>query len=311
MDYYSHEGEMPLPYSVQVEVVEGCDKRCHFCGIHALKRKINDVRLADPAKAWKLAKKIEEFNPQARIEIAMHGEPTLHPELAWFVNKLRKYLTDTQIQMTTNGKSWLGHFEESALKIFNAGCNLIVCDTYKPERDELRKELRRAKNITVLDFYKDCKISPWANHRLKLKRTVIMLDDLGECDGITANRQIMNQGGNSIAKPRLDVSLDKTCTLPFRELAIRYDGDVCVCCDDWKREYLCGNIYETDHILDVWNGKKFKKARLCLGNKWRCFMPCQVCDRKSGARAGLLPKVRKLDSSERRSYSAVFQRSPK
>ena len=56
----------------------------------------------------------------------------------------------------------------------------------------------------------------------------------------------------------------KTCRYPFTHMTIRSNGDVVVCCSDWSRDTLLGNI-KTESLERIWNGKKlyaFRKMQL-------------------------------------------------
>jgi radical SAM protein with 4Fe4S-binding SPASM domain len=69
-------------------------------------------------------------------------------------------------------------------------------------------------------------------------------------------------------------------------LSVRWDGEVAICCDDWRGEFRCGNI--KDGLLDVWHSAAFESARRKLIHGERDFGPCNGCTAKS-YRTGLLP----------------------
>ena len=75
--------------------------------------------------------------------------------------------------------------------------------------------------------------------------------------------------------------------MPFREMAFRYDGNVSLCCDDFRGEYPIGNIHDRG-IVDLWNDERFQAARIMLYNYSRNFRPCYGCTNVS-MRVGLLP----------------------
>ena len=75
--------------------------------------------------------------------------------------------------------------------------------------------------------------------------------------------------------------------MPFREMAFRYDGNVSLCCDDFRGEYPIGNIHDRG-IVDLWNDERFQAARIMLYNYSRSFRPCCGCTNVS-MRVGLLP----------------------
>jgi radical SAM protein with 4Fe4S-binding SPASM domain len=120
------------------------------------------------------------------------------------------------------------------------------------------------------------------------------MDDLLARNKEVRSRVIYNHAGNANPKiaPPVDVPLKKTCTMPFREIAIRWDGTIALCCHDWKSEFKISNIKD-QHLKDIWNHVRFEAARTFLQNKQRVFNPCSRCDVDSGARAGLLPEYPK------------------
>lgn len=281
------------PWSVQIELTEGCNKLCSFCSLNAIRTAPGQnlkFMTVDTAKI--LAPKLAEFVPEKRYEFAMHGEPLTNPDKYEILKIIRDACPKAQIQITTNGKITLKRMQETLEKLFDIGVDFILMDTYYPERDDLWKEAATLKNIRVLDFYKDCndeKTNPYRNHHRALNRTLILLDDLEKKDGDSKNRVIYNQGGNSPYNPFLKEPLKKTCTLPFRDLTILYNGDVRLCCDDWSGEYTCGNVLENS-LEEIWFGDKFNAARKMLSNKRRDFGPCINCNASAGGRSGLLPK---------------------
>lgn len=303
------------PWSIQLSPVEGCTRLCYFCGLNGIRSRPNEnIQLMSEAVWARVVAELPAFAPTARYEIAMHGEPLLHPLLADWVAALRRALPKCQIQVTTNGGPAAGRMAEVFGRLFNAGVNFIILDTYRPERERLRAEaLALAPDCAVRDFYAECVPagwSPWHNHGNRVQRTVILMDDLALRDGEVASRQIMNHAGNGRAKPPLPAPLARTCTLPFRELAICHDGDVNVCCMDWGHEYRCGNVL-TDRLADIWQGEAFAAARRVLYARSRGFTPCAQCDAPSGARAGLLPAQPGPDADTWTAVDRTHAASPK
>ena len=75
--------------------------------------------------------------------------------------------------------------------------------------------------------------------------------------------------------------------MPFRELAFRWDGNVTLCCDDFRGEYPIANIFDMK-IDDIWNHERFQAARIMLYNYNRNFRPCDGCTNIS-FKVGFLP----------------------
>lgn len=286
------------PWSVQVELTEGCTRLCTFCGLNGIRTAPGGYKFMTVMLAEKLASECAALCPTARYEFAMHGEPLMNPHYVDILKVFRNYLPLAQIQVTTNGNPLMktqAGLERRVRELLGA-CDIdfLVVDTYEPERARLQAMLNAMPHdIGVVDFYADlvpAKISPWANHRRKgpLQKKVIILDDIGERTGEVKSRVIMNHAGNNGQK--LDKPLAKTCTNPFRELTVCWDGNVNICCMDWGHEYVCGNV-RTEPLEAIWWGPAFAAARTYLQARRREMRPCTRCNKDSGTRAGLLPKL--------------------
>lgn len=281
------------PWSVQVEFVQGCDRLCPFCGLNAIRDAPGSLRLMTMDTLDTAMRGFAALCPDARFEVAMHGEPLLHPKRLAMLSRMRRWVPRAQIQVTTNG-AWLkANMRERVPLLFAAGVDFIVLDTYEPDRRHLQVQAWRCVDVfTVLDFYKDCvsaKLSPWHNHGRKLRNTVIVMDDLAARNGEVKSRTIVNHAGSNPQAPPLAAPRKATCTNPFREMSVCWNGDVCACCMDWKHEQVVGNVNQ-DNVRDIWLGDRFEAVRAMLSAKDRGMAPCVRCDRNAGARSGLLPK---------------------
>lgn len=296
------------PWSVQIGLVEGCNRLCKFCGLNGIRtRPGQDLQFMNDDVKAATAIGLSSLCPTARYEFAMHGEPTLHPRCAEYVRFFRHWLPDAQFQLTTNGKTMLGRMQARTETLFDAGIDIIVLDTYYPERDKLRAETAALKDVFVIDFYEDKKFSPWHNHRRKVCRTIVLMDDLEVHNGEIRSRLILNHAGNNLSYfDKLESPLNLTCTNPFREMAVCHDGDVNICCMDWGHEYVCGNV-TVSTAKDIWFGERFEAARRYLHAKNRSFAPCKRCNNGSGSRSGLLPKYNMYTSVDAQVICEVEQ----
>lgn len=109
-----------------------------------------------------------------------------------------------------------------------------------------------------------------------------------------ADKKIGNHGKlfnyAGVGFPPNDTMAGKRCHQPFRQLAIRQDGSVAICCNDWRGEYRCGNVL-TDGVEAIWQGAAMGAAREMLYRGRREMRPCLGCDHRS-YRVGLLPDLR-------------------
>ena len=289
------------PWSVHVELTEGCNRFCAFCGIRSIRTKAGEnLNYLSLETAGKIAAGLAELAPTARLEFAMHGEPTLNPNHERILLGFRKMLPKAQIQLTTNGKLLLRDMVGGARRLFAAGVNLLVVDTYDTEREALRRgaEMWPAAGIRVFDFFEDADCpSPWGNHRGKVQRTVVLMDDLAIRSGEKRQKRITNQAGNGKQAPIPPEPLKAICTMPFREMSVVWNGNVCICCNDWSQKFIAGNVHENT-MKQIWEGEKLSAVRRILFARNRNFQPCAKCDVGSGNRCGLVDKQQQPSAND-------------
>lgn len=283
------------PFAVQLEPVEGCSLACSFCALQTLRDNGADAALGVHGKnsapykfmrekiAEHVATQIAELGWNPRIEFAMHGEPTMHPNLPYMVGLVRRQLPKAYIMLTTNGSGLLkqGRIDE----LFKAGLDTLAWDMYKHAtwNDTLLASLHdyASDALVPIYIYPDNKDDGNPHRRRKGPRIVCIRDISTNHDG---THQLTNQGGNSgVAEP-----VEQRCAKPFRELSIRWDGSVALCCDDWKGQYKIGNVMSTP-LEDIWHHERFHAARVALYHKRRDVIGvCSGCNVRT-YRNGLLP----------------------
>jgi radical SAM protein with 4Fe4S-binding SPASM domain len=234
-----------------------------------------------------------EFCPNARVEFAMRGEPLMHPQAVNIVAKFRRQLPRTSLMLTTNGDTLRGRMQAQVERLFDAGLNLLLVDTYYPKerRDALRDEAFALKGIPVIDFFKDWAsngFSPYTRQHHK-EKVLVLMDDLAVRDGEHSSRQVKTHAGSNPTKDHTTgFPMRRNCGRPFREMVIHADGNVPLCCDDWKQEFVVANVIQHS-FQEIWTHPRFEAARARLMQKDRSFGPCAQCDAPMAPRTGLLP----------------------
>lgn len=281
--------EQHRPYCIQVEPVFGCNLRCSMCGINSTGLGRNEFRFMNLDTAKTIAKSIKNNWPKIRIEFAMCGEPTIHPQIEEILSIFRENLPEAHLLFTTNGVSFLGGQWELEWSKKLSYCNIIAVDLYNPYGLKLKEQLlRHPENWVLKDYYID-EFNQHKYHNPSEGRFLVMIDDLSNrTDRKRKQRTLFNHAGNSALTPPLNNPVQKVCTFPFREMVIRYNGVVNICCLDFGSELDMGNINEQD-LVDIWYGDKFNLIRKFLRHKNRTFSPCNVCDMPGGFRQGILP----------------------
>lgn len=267
------------PFCIQVEFSEGCNLACSFCGINGIREKPGKFKFMDLYTAHMLAMSIANAGWTSRIEFAMHGEPSLHPDVLRMVSAFRQYLPN-QLMMTSNGGGLLKSPRQQIEDLFDAGLNVLAIDEYQSVG--IWKKLReRLGDYPYLEYPDDKGASP---HRRwpKGTRQLILIKDITVAE--TGNHSVLNNHCGSGAPLE---QVNARCAKPFRELAVRWDGSVALCCNDWRGWHRVGHVLENS-VEEIWQSPVFQSARRYLYHGMRDFKPCQGCNAKS-YRVGLLP----------------------
>ena len=294
MAYALPDYRQAAPYAVQVEPTEGCNLRCVFCGLNGIRGK--NVRETDKymtvETATALAESMRKHKWNSRIEFAMHGEPTLNPNLVDIVHVIRMNLPRASIMLTTNGVPLHKQGLEGQIRaLFSAGLNFIALDNYAGLTVARDMRVVCAENdIPCFEYPSNPEGNPHRRHDPRYAGVAIVQDIGAATSGTHAT--LNNHAG--AGAPLNNKAAGKRCAKPFREMSIRWDGSVAICCNSWRGDYVIGNINERS-VHSVWHDPRFYAARKYLLQGRREFKPCLGCDALS-YRPGLLPDPKGLYS---------------
>lgn len=322
----SYEDDPSPPFTVKVELSEGCNLACSFCGINGIREKPGKVfywMTEDTASriALSLGMLTDKKGWNPHIEFTMHGEPTMNPKHAEIIRIFRMALPKTQLMLTSNGGGLLkGDTVANINLLFRNGLNILALDDYDTVkivgkiRDRVQSDpIGLHPGIAWYEYPADPRGHPHTRRKVTEKLVTVIADlprNAAAKKGTHSN--IANHCG--AAGPRDLSTMGRKCARPFRELAIRWNGNVAACCDDWRGEYRIGNVHDTS-IYNLWRGDAFKALRRKLYHGQRDFGPCRGCTSRS-YRVGLLPDQRGKaslplpDESDRRAIDAATKGKP-
>jgi MoaA/NifB/PqqE/SkfB family radical SAM enzyme len=289
------------PTTVKIEFTEGCNLRCNFCALQGIREPGPDkkYKFAQPATIDRITKEMARLEWNARIELAMHGEPSMNPMRAELISIIRANLPRASIMMTSNGGGILGQ-PGPALNLqqmFDAGLNIYALDDYTYDGLKIGAKVQFALKTAFgkkppfeVFHYPKQKEDPHSSPYVRAKpgeRRLIIIQDISDKDTASNVRKLHNTAG--VSAPWNDDAQGKRCARPFRELAFRWDGNVGACCNDWRGVFKAGNIHEMT-LDEIWQGPAFQSLRKFMyhGMRTEAGAPCGGCDSTS-KRVGLLP----------------------
>lgn len=278
------------PFTIKVELSEGCNLGCNFCGLRGIRPKgTSPYFFMTVETAEKIAKEIKRSGWKVKMSFSMHGEPTLNPNIFEIISNFRKYNPDIYLHLISNSYGIVNHPTlspyEYVKKLSESGIDNLILDIY----DEVKGDWRKVwDDIDGKDIEIDMLRPGTEMFRNKHKFRAIFVEPIKSDEKNKITRKLSNHTG---AAAPLDFSkTNSRCAMPFREMVFRHDGNVSICCDDYWGQYPIGNINDMK-IEDIWNHEKFQAARIMLYNRDRTFKPCFGCNNVS-PRVGLLPDGR-------------------
>lgn len=295
IDVLGHSVPAYVPWSIQIELVQGCNRRCWFCGLLSLpeERKIGNQYMSLDL-ITKVFTELNEWLPKIRVEINSHGEPTLHPDIFACLRAMRKAMPSASLNLQTNTDLWYRDAENYIPRLFEAGLNVLALNAYEKGRYEWWKEELERIGQPYIDYYWNNPKQLSVNHYYPPSTQMVFLwDDLGSINTVKRealkthpNKKLHNMGGSSNVKtisaktkiPAKAVPMQRQCSKVFRELVLGWDGTVPICCEDWHDTFTMGNAAE-ENIKDIWYGERWYAARqLLFGKRRDLIMPCAKCD---------------------------------
>lgn len=275
------------PFCIQIELVEGCNLRCPFCGINGIRTAERVYKAMTVKTAEAIASQIAAAGWNCRLEFAMHGEPTMHPDPASIVAIFRKHLPKASMLMLSNGGGLQGR--EGLAKIdalFRAGLNTLGLDEYQNVKlvPKIMAEINKLNTPIPVYVYPD---NPEGNPHARQSASKRRLIHIRPIDVSSSGTHATLNNHAGAGAPKNLNGQGKPCAKPFRELSFRWDGSTAVCCNDWRGELATGSIHK-EGLLGIWHGELMDEARKRLLVGKRDFGPCAGCDAVS-YRTGLLP----------------------
>jgi len=312
------------PFSLSIELSEGCNLYCNFCGLQGIREKASkNYKFMALETIESVADQVAELGWKCRIGFAMRGEPTMHPDYIGMIAAVRKRLPRATMLMLSNGGGILRKPGPVAnvTGLFDAGLNILGFDDYVgvglvpkileaiEKEGKLKNGVRHKLGFEFFKYPDDPRGNPHVRTSRNVRRLVQVRDlSVTEATDKKGNHSRLSNHAGAGGAPN-DRMEGRRCALPFRQLAIRFDGNVPLCCNDWRGEYRTGNVV-TDGLEACWNSAAMGAARehLIRGER-SAFKPCDGCDHRS-YRVGLLPDLlgkKKLHRPDEQTSRDVYE----
>lgn len=243
-------GNRKLFDHIEIETINRCNGNCSFCPVN---------RHHDPREKAVMTRELfrnivdqlAEMDYSGRFTTFSNNEPLLDDRLIEFNRYARERLPHARMHLFTNG-------------------TLLTLDKFIALSDIL-DELIIDNYQQDLELIKPCReIEQYCAEHPKLRRKVTIVLR-------KPNEILTSRGGNAPNRKQIpDYGKDR-CVLPFRQMIVRPDGKVSLCCNDAIGKYTLGDLTR-ESLKEVWFGPKFEKVRQCLYEGRENWGECRHCD---------------------------------
>jgi len=265
-----------FPKRVEIELSSKCNLSCTYCP----RRFINNLDgFIEYSLFEQIINEISEY-PETILVLHRRGESMLHPQFVNFLNLIKEKFNN--VQLATNGTLLDREKAEAIIQTVSfLSFSIDTPSLFKQTRINAKYDMVE-KNILNFLALNKAYGSP-----VKTQVSKVLTNESNESDKhlfyeiwsekvdrVRIYEQHSEEGKfGSLKKKR---SNRKTCTMPFYELVICYDGKIARCNHDWDGDEM-GNIYNTT-IYDVWHSEKYEKLRSQQASLEIFDSVCLSCD---------------------------------
>lgn len=289
---------LDTPYTLAIDPSNLCNFRCSFCAIQSKKENLPfRKQLMDKDLFVKIIDDLKEFPEKLKVlRINGQGEPLLNPDLPDMINYAKEKEVAEFIEIITNGSCLCPVLNQ---KLINSGIDririsieAIDAEGYKDiagakiNFETFRENIKdlHDRSGTRCEVY--CKIVDVAVPTEEDKERFFgLFGDI--CDRIFIDNIIplwsdfeeINQKMSLRDKGMHGQKIQniKVCPYPFYSLIINTDGEVTVCCADWKRKLIVGDL-KKESLKEIWNGAVLREFwKKLLQGKKNQFEMCKKC----------------------------------
>ena len=235
---------------VEIETINRCNGQCEFCPV-SVGNDIRELMQMPEDLFMSIIDQLAAINYSGRLALFSNNEPFLDKTIIEKHKYARGKLPHARMHLFTNGTMLtLDRFVE-VIKYLDE----LVIDNY-------------SSNLQLLDNSKE--IVDYCEKHIELKSKVTIV--LRKPDEILSNR-----GGDAPNRNEEVSYPDAKCILPFKQLIIRPDGKVSLCCNDPLGKNTLADLTK-ETIIEAWNNQKFQMVREALHKGRKEWKHCGNCD---------------------------------
>ena len=265
-----------FPGYVMIQTVSLCNAQCIMCPYEAVSKEISHGSIND-----KLFRKIiDECSKHdvTRILLYLMNEPLMDRSIVKKINYAKEKNPKSIVHIVSNASLLT---ESLSIDIIQSRIDYVEFSVHgykKATYEHIMKNLSHEKTIkNILRFIelsnKYGKDSNFVNIKILGIPGILDKREINESEkfwkkvGVNYSSYAapISRAGNIKWISKTQKKSISGCNSIWRNdmIHILYDGTVILCCMDWKKEVILGNLNE-DSIFDIWNSSKRKKIEAMI-----------------------------------------------
>ena len=235
---------------IEIETINRCNGVCDFCPV-SKKNDLRKLKIMSRNLFENIICQLAEIQYAGKLALFSNNEPFLDDDIIDKHRYARKYLPNARMFLYTNGTLLTLEKFKQIMEYLDE----LVIDNYQEDLN-LIKPCESIKNY--------CEQYP----ELKKKVTIVLRNP---------HEILSTRGGDAPNRKKKVSYANDRCVLPFKQMIIRPDGKISLCCNDPYGKNTLGDLTK-ESIIDAWNNDRFKTVRECIYKGRANWKHCEYCD---------------------------------
>jgi radical SAM protein with 4Fe4S-binding SPASM domain len=269
VEVFADEALTPFPREIQIETNTACNATCVMCPYPEVTREIPQGRM-ELALYEKLLDECSGRHELWRIEPFLNNEPFTDTRMVDWIALAKQRVPHAMVTVTTNGSLV---FPRVSDRLVQSGLDGIWFSVNGATRETYESIMGLSfdqvmANIDYLLAVRPKSLRVFTNMietvpmRGEIEENVRRWRGLGVESG---SSPLVNRAGNVANfaelsyKPQAPGAV-RVCDLLYHKMYVGWNGDVLLCCMDWRRRVVLGNA-RTQTLESIWNGAAYRRYR--------------------------------------------------
>lgn len=269
-----------FPKSILIETLNICQGECKFCPYQNI-RAGEKTTFLNFERYKEMIKEISYYDVK-RLTLFDNNEPLIDPRIYEFIKYAYDNLNDVELTLSTNGrllsKEVLIKLKESGLTHLYVSIPTVNKENYYHLMgNDIIPILNLLKGIDDKKLLKMIRI---AVPKTKYYEPSEMTKELGKYTICAWDLEYRGAWNMESIFDEITDHLDYTgpCDRPLDQMVISSNGNVIICCRDWKYENIIGNIYENT-LYEIWHNEKMTEIqKLIVEQNYNAINCCKDCN---------------------------------